>query len=304
MDKLRSMAAFAQVVAENGFAAGARKLGVSPSGVTRLVNDLEAQLGVRLLQRTARRLALTPAGEIYLDRVLGVLSGVEEAEELVRSHASAMSGSIRVCSLPGLAPHLVAPALAEFRSLHPDVSFEVRSDPQASRSIETNDITLLTDQIAVPAETVVRRVLDGVSILCASPAYLGRRGAPKFPQDLCAHDLARLSLPEVASDQLLLHDQTDPARQERVACPSVLTCDDHDAVLRATLDGVGISSQALQVAAPLLRSGQLQRVLAPWISERFTLVAAFASRRYMPMRTRAFLDHLIRYAGHLKEASA
>ena len=76
----------------------------------------------------------------------------------------------------------------------------------------------------------------------------------------------------------------------------VLCCNDHEAVLRSTVEGAGISSQVLQVAAPLLRAGRLQRVLTPWLAERFTLVACFASRRHVPTRTRAFLDHLIRHA--------
>ncbi len=80
----------------------------------------------------------------------------------------------------------------------------------------------------------------------------------------------------------------------------VLTCNDYEAALRGTLEGAGICSLAVQVAAPFLRSGRLQRVLAPWLSERFTLLAGFASRRQMPARTRAFLDHLIRHAGQAR----
>src|SRR6476619_5016577 len=97
------MMVFERVVAEKGFAAGARKLGVSPAVVTRMVGTLEDYLGVRLLQRTTRRLALTPAGETYLDRVRRILSDVDEAEDAVHSHAKEMPGNIRVLSLPGMA---------------------------------------------------------------------------------------------------------------------------------------------------------------------------------------------------------
>ncbi|MDN3922919.1 LysR family transcriptional regulator [Roseateles violae] len=296
------MAVFDQVVAENGFAACARKLKVSPSAITRLIGELEAHLGVRLLQRSARRLALTPAGEVYLDRVRSILADVDEAEELARSHAREMSGCIRVASLPGLATHLVAPAVADFRRRHPKLTIELRSDMLASHGIEANDITLLTAQITLPAETVVRRVIEGSSILCASPGYLDRHGMPQSPQDLQQHALLRLGLPDLAANELWLVDETDPDHEELVCAPPVLSCNDHEAVLRSTLDGAGISSQALQVAAPMLRSGQLRRVLAPWISERFTLVAAFASRRHLPLRTRAFLDHLIEHAERLQAA--
>jgi len=290
------MEVFEQVVAEAGFAACARKLDLSPSAVTRLVSDLENELGVRLIQRSTRRLALTPAGEAYLERVQRILADVSDAEEMVRSHAIDMSGTIRVSSLPGIATHLVAPAVADFRREHPQVTIELRTDSQASRNIALSDITLLTDKIAVSPETVVRRVSEGRSILCASPDYLMRNGTPREPQDLARHALVRLSLPDLASDELTLTDETNPLRQQALSLSAALTCNDHEAVLRSTVDGAGISSQALQVVAPLLGSGQLRRVLAPWISERFTLVAAFASRRHLPLRTRAFLDHLIHHA--------
>lgn len=304
MDKLRSMMVFEQVVAENGFAACARKLDISPATVTRLVRDLEDYLGVRLLQRTTRRLALTPAGKAYLDRLDGILARLEEAEEVARSHALQMSGSIRVSSLPGLATHLVAPAVAAFRRHHPNVTIELRSDALASRAIESNDITLLTDLIVLPSETVVRPVVETTSILCASTEYLRRHGEPGLPQDLQQHALVRLNLPDFASGPLRLIDETDPGREEAVSVSPVLSCNDHEAVLRSTLDGAGISSQALQVVAPMLRSGQLRRVLPPWIAERFTLIAAFASRRHMPTRTRAFLDHLTRHAEQAKAVIA
>ena len=304
MDKLRSMMVFERVVKENGFGACARKLDISPAVVTRLIGELEDHLGVRLLQRTTRRLALTPAGEAYLDRVRGILAELEDAEEAARSHAREMSGSIRVMSLPGLAAHLVAPAVAAFRRQHRMVTLDLCSDMLASRAIEANDITLLTDQVAVPNETVVRRVVETTSILCASPDYLQRYGEPRSPQDLQKHAVVRLSFPDVGSGPLRLIDESDPGREESVSVSPVLTCNDHEAVLRSTLDGAGISSQALQVAAPMLRAGRLQRVLAPWIAERFTLIAAFASRRHMPTRTRAFLDHLIHYAEQSKAAVA
>lgn len=304
MDKLKSMMAFEQVVAENGFAACARKLHISPAAVTRLVSDLEERLGVRLLQRTTRRLALTRAGEAYLDRVRGILADIEEAEEVARNHAQEMSGRIRVSSLPGMATHLVAPAVADFRRQHPKVIIELRSDMLASREIEANDITLLTDHIAVPAEAIIRRVAEGTAILCASPEYIRRHGEPLAAHDLKEHALVRLSLPDIGSGPLRLIDEADPLREVLVNVSPVLTCNDHEAVLRSTLDGAGISSQALQVAAPMLRSGQLRRVLAPWIADRFTLVAAFASRRHLPARTRAFLDHLISHAEKSRDVMA
>ena len=296
MDRLQSMKVFKQVVTENGFAAGARKLGLSPARVTRAVQDLEDHLGVQLLQRTTRRLVLTTAGEAYLDRVRSFLTDLEAAEEAAHSHAHEMSGSVRVLSLPGLSTHLLAPAIAGFRRKHPKVTVELHSDAQASRDIEGHDIALLIDQTPLPGDAVVRRLFDTHSILCASPEYVRRHGVPRKPQDVHEHALVRLVRSGATSGPLTFVHETDEHRREVVDVRPVLTCNDHEAALRNTLEGTGISSQAIEVAAPLLRSGQLQRVLSPWIVDRFTVVATFTSRRHMPARIRAFLDHLLEHA--------
>ena len=299
MDRLSAMHVFEQVVAESGFAAAARKLGLAPATVTRLVGDLERHLGVRLLQRTTRRLALTAAGEVFLDRARGILSEVAEAEEEARSDAREVSGCVRVVALPGLATHLVAPAIAEFRSLHPKVTIELQSDPLAGRGIESHDLTLLTDQIPVSGAVVVRALANSQNIFCASPEYLRRHGTPREPEDLLQHAFVRIVLPGISRGPIQIEHESDAGLRAEVAVDAIVTCNDHEAVLRATLEGAGISSQAMEVAAPLLRSGQLGRVLQPWLSERFTLVVAFASRRHMPARTRAFLDHLVSIAARV-----
>jgi DNA-binding transcriptional LysR family regulator len=225
-----------------------------------------------------------------------ILSEVDAAEEAAHTQAGAMSGKIRVLSLPGMPTHLVAPAIAEFRRQHPKVTVELSSDVLASRDIEGHDIALLMDHVPVPGDAVIRHVLDSHSILCASPDYIRRHGAPGTPQALQDHALVRLVLPGVASHAFKLLDETDGTRQHVVDVLPVLTCNDHEAALRSTLEGAGISSQAMQVAAPLIRTGQLQRVLSPWICERCTLVATYAGHRHMPARMRAFLDHLLQHA--------
>jgi DNA-binding transcriptional LysR family regulator len=299
MDRLNAMHVFEQVVAQSGFAAAARKLDLAPATVTRLVSDLEGHLGVRLLQRTTRRLALTAAGEVYLDRVRAILSEVDEAEEEARNSASEVSGCVRVLALPGLATHLVAPAIADFRRLHPKVTIEIESDPLAARGIGSHDLTLLTNQIAVSGDVVVRPLADSQNIFCASPDYLDRHGVPLEPGDLPRHSFVRIVLPGISRGPIQVEHESKAGQRSEVEVDAIVTCNDHEAVLRATLEGAGISSQATEVAAPFLKSGRLRRVLQPWLSERFTLVAAFVSRRHMPARTRAFLDHLVASAARL-----
>lgn len=304
MDKLQAMRVFEQVVAEKGFAAAARKQDLPPSTVTRLVQDLEDHLGVQLLVRTTRRLALTPAGEAYLERVRSILDELDEAEEAVSDHAMEMSGSVRVLALPGLSTHLVAPAAASFRRLHPKVTMDLRSDTQPTHGLEGYDIALLTDEPVLPAEAVVRPLMKSRWILCASPEYLARRGEPREPQDLRQHEWIRIALPQVPAGPLKLARDGSPAREETVEIDAAFSCNDHEAVLRGTLEGAGISAQTLEVAAPLIRSGHLRRVLPGWNAGCFTMIAIFATRRHMPARVRAFLDHLLRAAAQAEAGLA
>ncbi len=293
MDRLQAMRVFEQVVAESGFAAAARKLDLPPSTVTRLVKDLEDHLGVQLLLRTTRRVALTPAGEAYIERVRNILGELDEAEEAVGDHAHEMSGSVRVLALPGLSTHLLAPAAAAFRRRHPKVTIDLRSDMQPALGLEGHDIALLTDEAALPADAVVRPLMDSRWVLCASPAYLARRGEPREPHELPHHEWIRLALPRAAVGPLKLAHDANPARHKSIELEASLDCNDHEAVLRGTLEGAGISAQTLQVAAPLMRSGQLRRVLPGWNAGCFTMIAIFATRRHMPARVRAFLEHLL-----------
>lgn len=297
MDRLQAMRVFEQVVTEKGFAAAARKLDLPPSTVTRLVKDLEDHLGVQLLLRTTRRLALTPAGEAYVERVRNILDELDEAEEAVGEHAMEMSGSVRVLALPGLSTHLVAPAAAAFRRRHPKVTVDLRSDLQPAHGIDGHDIALLTDELTLPAHAVVRPLMKSRWILCASPAYLARRSEPREPQDLQQHEWIRLALPQAPTGLLKLARDASPAREgmieEAIEIDAALSCNDHEAVLRGTLEGAGFSAQTLEVAAPLIRSGRLRPVLPGWNAGCFTMVAIFATRRHMPARVRAFLDHLL-----------
>jgi DNA-binding transcriptional LysR family regulator len=291
------MKVFRQVVAEKGFSAGARKLGMSPASATRLIRDLEDHLGVRLLQRSTSRVALTAAGETYLDRVNAILADIDDAEQAVGREAREMSGRVRVLAEPGFASQLVAAAVAEFHWLNPKVQIELQVDCRTADGVEGHDITLIHDQRPLPAEAVARPLVPSRSILCASPAYLRRHGEPRTPADLQRHAFIHaLPFQPSAHSLRLLHEDDGERAEETVAIVPALICNDPEAALRSTLEGAGIGAVCAQTAAPLQRSGRLQRVLPDWLAGRATLMAVFPSRRHMPARTRAFLDHLVVHA--------
>ena len=296
MDRLQSMRVFQEVVDEGGFAAAARSLDLTPAAVTRLVSDLEKHLGVRLLQRTTRRLSLTPAGEAYLARLRGILNDIDDADSVVQAHSREMSGTVRVLAQPVIATHIIAPAIAEFQQQHPEIRLELHVHDAVDPNVEDYDLTLVNGSVPIVSSAVVRTVLESVAVFCAAPEYLQRHGEPRRPEDLREHRCLRLRSEGTRLRPMTLIDPTAQDRRIEVDVPAVVTANHTDSLMSAIIGGAGIGSQPADLIAPLLKAGVLQRVLAPWITARISLVAALPSRKFMPARTRAFLDYLVDHA--------
>jgi len=293
MDRLQSMRVFREVVDEGGFAAAARKLELTPAAVTRLVSDLEKHLGVRLLQRTTRRLSLTPAGEAYLGRLRGILGDIDEADAVVQAHSREMSGMVRILAPPVVAAHIIGPVIAGFQRQHPEVGLELHVHDLIDPNVEDYDLTLVNGTVPIVSSAIVRTVLESTAMFCAAPDYLRRFGEPRSPEDLHAHRCLRTRAEGMRLRPLALIDPTDQDRRIELDLPAVVTANHTDSLMSAIVGGAGIGSLPSGLIAPHLKAGTLQRVLAPWITERITLVAAMPSRKFMPARTRAFLDYLV-----------
>lgn len=293
MDRLSSLRAFQKVIEEGGFAAAARALDLSPAVVTRLVADLEEHLGTRLLHRTTRRVSLTEAGEAYLERIRQVLIDLDEAGELVSSQTRELAGVLRVLAPPVLATHVLAPLVSGFRQTYPKIRLDIEVASHREPPIEAFDITLLGTSTGFDANVIARKVIASEAILLASPDYVRRRGMPQRPEDLARHDCLRLK-PSVGRSRVWrLLNAADGDRPTEVEVEPVLWANHTDTLMHAALDGAGITATTLELAAPMLASGQLVRVLSPWITDRLNLYAALPSRKFMPRRTQVFLDYLV-----------
>ena len=292
MDRLLSMRVFQKVIDEGGFAAAARALDLSPAVVTRLVADLEDHLGTRLLHRTTRRVSLSPAGENYLNRVRSILQDIDEAHSIASAQTNKLSGVLRILTPPALATFLLAPLLAEFRELHPKIRLHIEVDSHEDLPIEDYDVTLLPTNDAFDADIVARKVGDTEAILVCSPDYIKRRGMPKTPDDLASHELLRLRGPGMAQRIWRLRN-AENEEIVQLSCEPSLWINHTETLLRATVDGAGITSVAVGLAAPFLARGELVRVLRPWITDRLSLYVALPSRKFMPERTRVFLEFFI-----------
>ncbi|MGG4605859.1 LysR family transcriptional regulator [Paenalcaligenes sp. Me131] len=294
MSRLLAMHVFERVANEGGFAAAARSLNMSPSAVTRHVAELESHLGTRLFQRTTRRVHLTDAGEVYLARIQHILQDIEEADAQVSAHTNALAGRLRVYAPPALSYHVIAPVLGDFCLAYPDIRVEIQVGAEYALPIEDFDITLLGNSVQENANIVARKIVQSEVILVASPDYAARHPLPQHPTELSQHRCLRLRDSDRLENWIFRHPEKP---DERLSLPvdPVIVANHTDTLLRATLNGVGITSVVLSLAAPYLNRGELVRVLHPWSAGEINMYAALPSRKHIPQRSLVFLDYLINH---------
>ena len=300
MDRLHSMRVFCRVIDAGSFAAAAREMNLSPAVVTRLVADLEEHLGARLINRTTRRLALTDTGEAYLERVRQIMTEVEEAEALASVATSEPRGHLRVLSPPAFAVHQIAKHLPKFHAQYPLVTLEL-SAPGPVDSVDENfDVTIITVRRPLAdGDFVARRLARSEVIACASPEYLDRRGRPKHPSELIHHEAMIPSFLRELTFHTGHFGDDDPAGESVTLVPprSALSTTHTDTLYAAALAGLGITGLPSFVLEDALLEHALERVLPHWHLLTTTIYAAMPTRKYVPARTRAFVDFLVQTFG-------
>jgi DNA-binding transcriptional LysR family regulator len=294
-----SMRVFQHVAEGGSFSGAARDLDMSAAVVTRLVADLEVHLGARLLQRTTRRVSLTEAGQAYLERVRHILQDIEDADAAVSAQTEAMSGVLRIQAPAIPAVHLLAPLVPAFRRLYPRVALDISVDDANEPRIEDHDITLLSVEGEFNANVIARLVVQSRGVLVASPAYALRRPLPLAVSELAGHECLRLRTPGTRFGVLSLTRWGTDTEGEEVSVPGIMVSNHLDTLLRTTLEGGGIAAMPLPLVAPHLAAGQLVRVLPQWVTGQYSVYAAMPSRRFVPRRTRVFLDFLTEHTREL-----
>lgn len=296
MNLLQSMRVFQCVADEGGFAAAARKMELTPAVVTRQIQDLEQSLGVRLLHRTTRKMSLTQAGEGYLSRLHLILSEIEEAENQARAHSSDISGNLRVTTTSLVAVNLLAPCVADFQRLHPEVQVEIHTSDRPEQELHQFDLSIVRQDEQLDADTVVRPVLDMNYVLCGSASYLQTHGVPVMPEDLSGHRMVRLRTPSTRLHALGLVNPAEGGRSIQVTPAWSVISNDDETAYQAALAGAGLTLLPELALTARPHGGQLHRVLAPWVCEDgLKLVATMPSRRFLPLRTRTFLEFFVQY---------
>lgn len=294
MDQLRAIKVFTRVIDEGSFAAAARALDLAPAVVTRLVAELEEHLGTRLLNRTTRRLALTEIGEAYLERARRILADVEEAADLAASATQEVRGLLRVLCPPAIAVHQLAKHLPKFHRDYPNVTLEITSPGAVDTVDDSYDLTILIARTPLDGDFVARRLACSEFIMCASPEYLDQHGRPEHPSDL--KNYAALLPPTAALQRGLTLQRGDGG--EELTLPIVpsraaLSTTHMDTNYAAALHGLGVAGLPSFVVEDALLEQALERVLPQWRLFSVTIWAGMPTRKYVPARTRAFLDFLL-----------
>lgn len=286
------MAVFERVVARGSFAAAADDLRLSPSAISKLISRLEGRLGVRLINRTTRRLSLTAEGEVYLKRCQEILAAIEAAEGELSPGRSSPRGVLHVHAPPVMISDHFAPALEDFLARYPRLSIEFLVANRVVDLIAENvDVSMRTGKLP-NSSMVARKVLDLSQIVCASADYLARRGRPQIPQDLAQHAcLSLASLPEPGKWQFLKGDQ-------EIAVDISGPMDSSDVLYRLAEEGLGIVCLGELAVARALSKGTLVQVLLDFqVQEGYPLWALTAPGRTRSPKIRAFMEFLTHSLG-------
>jgi DNA-binding transcriptional LysR family regulator len=286
MDRIDAMQAFVAVADLQGFAPAARKLGLSPSAVTRLIAALEDRLGARLLQRTTRQVTLTDAGARYLDRARRILADVEEAEAAAEGERTRPSGRLVVSAPVGFGRLHVSPVMSAYLKRHGEVAVELRLEDRVINLVE-DGVDLAVRIAHLPDSSLVaRQVGDMPRIVVASPDYLARRGEPKTPAAIAAHETIQFGATAAPPDWRFVED----GREVRVASTPRFTTNSSDAAIQYAEAGGGLTRVMFYQAAAALKADRLKIVLAKFEEPPLPIHLVYPTSRLLSAKVRAFVD--------------
>jgi len=290
MDTLQNMRVFVRVVEAGSFTAAAQSLNSTTGAMSRAVSELEAHLRTRLMNRSTRRLALTTAGERYLKRCRQILADVDTAEEEASCAHERPTGALRMHSFASIGQHYVLPAISRYRTLYPEVTVELTLSQRMPDLYEgSSDVSVVTAS-SLPNSDLVSLLLGSTfNILCASPAYLRARGAPKEPRDLAHHECLILQTPAFPANDWLLEG---PHGSELMEVSGSVQVNIAESLVVAIREGMGIGTLPLYAAIDGLRDGSMVRVLPEHTLQKTSIYALYPSRKFIDAKTRTWVEFL------------
>jgi DNA-binding transcriptional LysR family regulator len=289
MDRFTGMAVFAKVVDTASFAEAARHFGMSPAMVSKHVRTLEERLGVRLLNRTTRRVSATEVGQNYYERCLRILSELEDAERAAGDQQAAPRGVLRLTAPVSFSFRHLAPAIADYLSAHPDVSIDLSLNDHYVDLIEERfDVAIRVGRLA-DSSLISRKLCSIAMTVCASPAYLEANGTPQEPSDLTKHNCLVYTYAMRQSAWRFV----DRAGQEHIVqVNGRFLANNGDALLALAVKGAGIVLSPDFIVEDDVQAGRLIRLLPEFAAGETPVHAVYPHSKYLSAKTRTFIDFL------------
>ncbi len=283
---------FFSVLAGSGsLSAAAREMGITTPAVSKHLSQMESRLGVVLLNRTTRRMSLTPEGELCLAHARRILGEIEAMEQLLGVSKETPRGLLRVNATLGFGRSYVAPMISRFVRRYPEVEVQLQlSVNPPPLSDDSFDVCI---RFGAPpdARVIAKYVAANRRLLCAAPSYLARRGTPKSPQDLARHDCIGIRQGEEAYGVWRLSSgRGRNVKTEAIRTRGILTTNDGEIAVNWALDGHGILMRAEWDIERYLRSGRLVQVLPQYSTPDADIYAVYPQRHQLAARVRAFVD--------------
>ena len=290
MDRFDAMQAFARVVEAGSFTKAAHTLHMSRTTVTQLVQQLEARLRVRLLNRTTRKVNLTADGALYYERVLRLLADMEDAETSLSSASAAPSGRLRVDVPSPLARLVLIPALPAFHARYPDIQIDMGVSDRMVDVIGDQVDCIIRGGAIADLSLKARRVADLQMGVYAAPAYLAQHGVPAHPRDLEESQHRIVGFLSTRTGKLLAWPMQREGERIEIAGRTILAVDDGNAYLEAGVAGLGVLWLLDYMAKAHVARGELVRLFDDWQMAPMPLTLAYAPNRHVSAKLRVFID--------------
>ena len=287
MDKFASMEAFTQVVQSEGFAAAARKMGVSRSTVNKLVINLEDELNVQLLQRSTRKVSPTPTGLAFYERCVNILAELEAAEVAVSELQTEPKGTLKINAPMSFGTLYLGKAIAEFMTQYPELQVQLTLNDRFIDPIaEGYDITIRISQPETSSSLVCQAIAPVTKVLCASPAYLAKHGVPKRPNHLKMHSCLHYGQIVTGNQWQLINEE----QEEWVTVKGVLCSNNGEVLKDAALQGLGIALLPTFIIRQELETETLAIVLPDYQPPATSLCLIYPLNRHLITKVRLFIE--------------
>lgn len=288
MDQLSAMRAFVRVVQMGSFSSAGRDMNTTQTTISKKVAALEKKIGVKLLTRSSRNHTLTPTGAEYFEQCVAILGELDEAEVRARSEIASPRGTIRIAAPVAFGRLVIAPHIAEFFCLYPEIKVDLAlSDKHVDMISDGIDVAIRAKQLE-DSSLVARHRFNNQMMLLASPKYLALYGEPKEPQELKQHNcLVFSNLKSINVWRFIKED-----KELLVTVSGNFQSDNGDVLLEVALAGIGIVQLPNWMVNSHIKSGTLKEIMGDYSGQTLPFNAIYPHNRYVPLKVRYFIDFM------------